>query len=101
MSKNAAEAFLGKVYMFMGNYTDALTQLNAAFTDFGNAQIPLALYNYNVTTLPGGVNAPFTIGPKQPALGSNSEEAFSKELVERYSYIFNTILIGPETSSLY
>jgi tetratricopeptide (TPR) repeat protein len=101
MSRGAAEAFLGKVEMFMGNYTDALTQLNAAFTDFGSAQIPLGLYNYNVTTLPGGVNAPFTIGPRQPALGSNSEEAFSKELVERYSYIFNTILIGPETSSLY
>jgi len=101
MSKGAAEAMLGKVEVFMGNYTAALTQLNAAFTDFGSAQIPLNLYNYNVTTLPGGVNGPWTLGSLQPALGSNAEEAFSKELVQRYSYIFNTILIGPQTSALF
>jgi hypothetical protein len=101
MTKGAAEAMLGKVYVFMGKYTDALTQLNAAFTDFGSSQIPLGLYDYNVTTLPGGVNTPTPVGPARSPLGYNVEEAFSKELVQRYTYILNTILIGPETSALY
>ena len=101
MTKGAAEAMLGKVYVFMGKYPEALTQFNAAFNDFGSAQIPLGLYDYNVTTLPGGVNMPTPVGPNRPPLGYNVEEAFSKELVQRYTYIFNTILIGPETSALY
>ena len=54
MSKAAAEALLGKAYLFMGRSADALPLLKTALTDAVSGPIPVKLYDYNVTLGPGG-----------------------------------------------
>lgn len=49
MTKGAAEALLGKVYLFMGRSQDALDMLNAAFTDISSMSTAPKLYDYNIT----------------------------------------------------
>ena len=53
MSKPAVEGLLGKVYLFMGRYTDALPMLKAALADVA-ANGQTSLYDYNQTLGPGG-----------------------------------------------
>jgi len=53
-SKGAAEALLAKVYLFMGKYQDALTQMNTAFPDVMASPLKPRLYDYNVEFGPGG-----------------------------------------------
>jgi len=55
MSRPAAEGLLGRTYLYMGRYSDALTQFNAAFTDLAASGVA-SLYNYNVTFAPGGLS---------------------------------------------
>jgi hypothetical protein len=57
ISKPAAEALLGRVYLYMGRYSDALTQFNTAFNDI-TAAGTYKLYDYNVEFAPGGAFAP-------------------------------------------
>jgi tetratricopeptide (TPR) repeat protein len=68
VSKAAAEAMLGKIYLFMGKYNDALSMLNKAFGDMGKLKAPPTLYNYNQTLAPGGSFLPIdpTYGPNSP-----------------------------------
>lgn len=67
MSKKAAQGILGKVYLFMGKNTEALTQFNAAFTGLASSTKPAVLYDYNVTLAPGGSFLPIGFfGPNYP-----------------------------------
>jgi hypothetical protein len=71
MSSSAAKALLGKVYLYMGRYTDALTQLDAAFADLEGSSV--MLYDYNSTFGPGGSFLPITLfGPRYP--GNNASD---------------------------
>jgi len=69
-SKAAAEALLGKIYLSMNRYADALTQINAAFADMAKLATQPTLYNYNTTLgTPGAgwnAGASATTGPKSP-----------------------------------
>ncbi|MCD0488642.1 RagB/SusD family nutrient uptake outer membrane protein [Pedobacter sp. MC2016-14] len=47
MSKPAAEAILGKTYLFMNKSAEALPYLDAAITDLSKQTKPARLYNYN------------------------------------------------------
>jgi len=60
ISKASAEALLGKVYLFMGRYADALPLLKTALTDATSGPIPVQLNDYNVTLGPGGSWLPIT-----------------------------------------
>lgn len=67
MSRPAVEGLLGKVYLFMGRYNDALPLLKAALADVAtNGQT--TLYDYNQTFAPGGSFLPIsaTQGPNSP-----------------------------------
>ncbi|MCX2584447.1 RagB/SusD family nutrient uptake outer membrane protein [Pedobacter sp. MR22-3] len=68
ISKGAAEAMLGKIYLFMGKYNEALTMLNKAFTDMAAMKTPPTLYDYNVTMASGGSFLPIDpyYGPNSP-----------------------------------
>ena len=67
MSKTAAQGILGKVYLFMGKNTEALTQFNAAFAGMAASTRPAVLYDYNVTLAPGGSFLPVSFfGPNYP-----------------------------------
>jgi hypothetical protein len=73
MSKTAAQGILGKVYLFMGKYTEALTQFNASFAGLAASVTPAVLYDYNVTLAPGGSFLPVSsFGPNYP--GNNATD---------------------------
>lgn len=70
-SKAAAEGFLGKVYLFMGRYPEALDQLKQAFQDLAAMSERPRLYDYNVEFSPGGSFLPIDpiYGPASPFNG--------------------------------
>lgn len=70
-SKPAAEGFLGKVYLFMGKYTEASSMFDAAFTDIAKMPSPPQLYDYNQAFAPGGAFLPIdpAYGPISPFTG--------------------------------
>jgi len=63
-SKASVEGFLGKVYLFMGKYAEALPLLKASLTDAAANGLG-SLYNYNQTLAPGGAFLPIdaNVGP--------------------------------------
>lgn len=67
MSRVAAEGILGKVYLFMGKNSEALSQFNTAFTDLSGLSAPPRLYDYNMELAPGGSFLPAGMyGPNYP-----------------------------------
>ena len=103
MSKSAAEAILGKVYMFMGRYADALNMLNASITDMANLSIPARLYDYNVEFAAGGVFNPVSpiFGPPAILLPNNVQSVYAKSITIPWTYTANEIVISPQTAALY
>lgn len=103
MSKAVAEGILGKVYTFMGRYSDGLTLLNASIADLANQAIPVRLYDYNVEFNTGGVFLPVSAitGPSYPLLPSNYESAYAKQVANSWAYSYNEIVTTPQTSALF
>ncbi|RPE08143.1 RagB/SusD family nutrient uptake outer membrane protein [Chitinophaga lutea] len=102
LSKAAGAAILGKVYMFMGRFGEALPHLNTAVAGFAASAFPVTLYDYNVTFAPGGVFLPIgPTGPTYPAANLNPENAFIKQTLNNWNLTSNDILISPETMALF
>lgn len=83
VAKGAAEAMLGKIYLFMGKYNDALTMLNKAFADMAAMKTPPTLYDYNVTLVPGG-----SFLPIDPVNGPNSPFTNASDVKESLWSVF-------------
>src|SRR5690606_15654268 len=79
MSKAAAEGLLGKVYMFMGRFNDALPLLNASITDMASGKLPAGLYDYKAAfTAPDGAFLPIGLfGPGYPSAYDNQESLYA------------------------
>lgn len=102
MSKPAAEGILGKVYMFMGKFDEALPFLKAAVTDFANAQIPLGLYNYNETMAPDGEFMPIDIfGPEMPNQYFHEENVLAKVFINNWTLINSELVLSENTAGLF
>jgi hypothetical protein len=103
MSKATAEALLGKVYLFMGRFNDALPMLNTAITDMANQATPVRLYDYNVEFATGGVFLPIstTSGPATITLPNNVESLYSKQFANGFTGSYNDIVITPQTAALF
>ena len=103
MSKGAAQAFLGETYLNMNRYDEALQQFNDALVTLtSNTGIPVGLYDYNVTTLPGGVHAASFRGPREVFFGSNFQKVYTKGSANSIgNWFFDWLLLNPETSALY
>lgn len=102
MSKAAAEGLLGKVYMFMGKFNEALPHLNAALTGINNAEIPVRLYDYNVTFAPGGEFMPIGLfGPAYPYYPNIKENVFGKQSYTYWTSSANELVITKQTVDLY
>jgi len=79
MSRAAAKAILGKVYVFMGRYNEALIQFNSAFEDLAGRDVQL--YNYNVAFAPNGAFLPIGFfGPHYPGINNTD---FTESLLAR------------------
>ncbi len=111
MTKPAARGLLGKVYMFMGKFDEALPLLNAAFTDLATSTNPPHLYDYNVEFADEGSFLPidytYNTGPRGPG---NERYDFTESILARiyYSGIYdgnsagrNGLVLSPEAAALY
>jgi hypothetical protein len=111
MGKTAAEELLGKVYVFMGRYADAKTQLDAAMTDLtstgsGTTLTTMALYDLNVTMIPGGTwgyNASnITSFSGVPAQAINTEFICCRSVsTNAYSFSASDYTLSPLAAQLY
>jgi hypothetical protein len=109
MSKAAAEALLGKVYLFMGKNDEALKMFNDAFSDITRMSKAPRLYDYNQTLAAGGAFLP--INPQSgPTLPFNSITDLTESVIAKMSYAggYNGngyandfMTITPETVALY
>lgn len=108
-NKAAAEGLLGKVYLFMGENTEALPLLNQAFTDNAAAATPARLYNYNTEFAAGGKFYPVTQDGPTNSPGINYidvtesivSKAFYNTSYNGNGYENNFIVLSPEASALY
>lgn len=108
MSRPAAEGLLGKIYLFMGRYSDAAPLLKAALADVAAAGVPV-LYDYNVTFGPGGSFLPIDpyYGPASPGQNYNDlKEAVVSKVFYNGSYNGNYfgndgLVLDPKAALLY
>ncbi|HWW42936.1 RagB/SusD family nutrient uptake outer membrane protein [Pedobacter sp.] len=101
MSRPAARGLLGKVYLYMNRYQDALAQLNDAFNDLSNVASPPSLYNYNNAFAADGVFFPIGFsGPDYP--GNNYSKYQESILLKTANLGFSYgLVMTPETMNLY
>nr|WP_315419127.1 RagB/SusD family nutrient uptake outer membrane protein [uncultured Pedobacter sp.] len=101
MSKPAAEGILGKVYVFMGRYSDALPHLNASIQGLATSAIPVGLYDYNQTFAPGGQFTPIDdFGVPYPLLDGNQENVYGKQCYNDGPF-GNALVLDKKTVDLY
>lgn len=101
MSRPAAQALLGKVYVYMQQYAKALPLLEASLQGATTAQVPLDLYDYNEAFAPGGVFLPIsTFGPNYPNTSDNQEVMYLRQF-SNFHVLFNTLQVTGATMSLY
>ncbi|MDR2282156.1 MAG: RagB/SusD family nutrient uptake outer membrane protein, partial [Sphingobacterium sp.] len=102
MSKPAAQALLGKVYLFMGLFEQALPHLDAAMTGSNTSTYPVRLYDYNVTFGPGGAFLPISLfGPVLPNLYNYEENLYARQTSGDWTGGSNALVLTPETMALY
>jgi hypothetical protein len=102
MSRTAAEGILGKVFLFMGKYNDALPLLTNAITSAASATIPVRLYDYNVTFATGGSFLPIgTFGPAYPTAPGVEESIYAKQFINSWASTNSELVINPQTIALY
>lgn len=101
MSKPAAEGILGKVYVYMGKFNEAVPHLNASIAGLANAEIPVRLYDYNLTFAPGGEFMPVDLfGVPYPNLDGNQENVYGRQASNPGSYN-NSMVINKKTLDLF
>lgn len=101
MSRPAAQALLGKVYVYMQQYSKALPLLEAALQGVSTAQVPLGLYDYNETFGPDGAFMPITsFGPNYPNTSDNQEVMYLRQF-SNFHVLFNTLQVTGNTMRLY
>jgi hypothetical protein len=104
--KAAAEALLGKVYLFMGKYAEGIVQMNNAFTHLPTAY-PVNLYDYNTTLAPGGAwgynaaSSPLTFILGELTVTNNPEVIFAKQLANNYTSFSTDLLLSKKAYELY
>lgn len=102
LAKTTGYYLLGLTYFWMGDYTNALTQLNLCNGSLPNYTQPLALYNYN-TTMPTWITAvsPWLGASKHPAQNLSTEAIYVKQLSINWATARNTLFLKPTVYNLY
>ncbi|GAA3591495.1 RagB/SusD family nutrient uptake outer membrane protein [Flavivirga amylovorans] len=101
MSNATARALLAKVHIFMGNYSEGLQELDEAFNLLQNSSLESGLYDYNITTQPGGIMQNFGFGPNEPVTIFNIENPLVKTSFNIDGGFFGELVISPEITALY
>lgn len=107
MSRAAAEALLGKIYLFMGRYEESLVSLNQAFNDLPTT-FATQLYDLNTTMAVGGTwgyDPNWALTSYQslyPPAWNNIENLFPKQHgLNGWNSELSDILLSPETFALF
>ncbi|WP_113661010.1 RagB/SusD family nutrient uptake outer membrane protein [Pedobacter nanyangensis] len=105
VSKAAAEALLARAYLYMGRYSEALTQLKSAFANLPTA-FPVSLYDYKTVLAPNGswgysVGSPATYVIGVLTTPNNQEVLMTKFIPNIYTFLLNDLLITPSTYKLF
>lgn len=102
-TRAAAEALLGKTYVFMGQFDKALPLLQAAISHLSNSNIPVGLYDFRKELAPGGAFTPINplTGPARGDLYIDREVLFMKRILNVDTYFGSFILLTPATMELY
>ncbi len=101
MSKAAGQALLGKVYVFMGKFAEALPLLDGALTTIQSSAIPVNLIDYNTAFAPGGMFLPVSIfGPTTPVIGDDPQTIYARQF-SNFWITSSELVISPATVSLY
>ncbi|MDR6782202.1 tetratricopeptide (TPR) repeat protein [Pedobacter africanus] len=103
MSRAAAEAILGKVYVYMQQFDKALPLFTSCLANLSNASVSVGLYDFNGAFSTGGVFFPvnpFT-GPNRTNMQIDQEVLYLKMFINFYSYFFSGIPISRQTAELY
>ncbi len=102
MSKAAARGLLGKIYVFMGKFNDALPYLDAAFAGLASSTFAVALYDYNATFGPGGEFLPIgLLGPTYPTVPNNREALYDRAFLNYWAFFSNELVLTPRAQALY
>lgn len=103
MSKAAAEAILGKVYVNMQQFDKALPLFTASINHLSGSSVPIGLYDYNGAFSVGGVFYPVNpiTGPNRFNLAIDKEVLYIKQFINLYSYFFSAFPVHPQTAALF
>lgn len=101
MSRPAAEALLGKVYLFTGRFDEALPLLNDALNGIAGAAVPIELIDYNEAFAPGGQFLPLSpFGPSTPLVASDPETLYARQF-SNFWITTSELVISPATVALF
>ena len=105
LSKITAEFFLGRIYLYMANFTEARKHIDAAFAEISKSVIPLALYDYNVVLDPGAAETwlpDFGFGlSNKPLSAENTEVIYNINMNAFQLQQANTYVFSPQTADLF
>lgn len=102
MSRAAGEALLGKVYVFMGRYAEALPLLTDALDRMADAVAPTHLIDYNAAFAEGGLFTPVNplFGPLTPQIANDTETVYARQF-SNFSIMSSELVISASTLSLF
>ncbi len=105
-SRAVAQSFLGKVYMAMGRFSDALPYLeDAVSTIESNTGVIANLYDFNIEMLPGGAlfsAAMSRTGPATPTAPNNRQSIYGRQNINMYASSGNNyFVLSPQAATLY
>ena len=102
LAKTGAYHILGLAYFWMGDYTNALAQLNNARNSMPGFTLPLSLYNYN-TSMAGWVTTgqPWLGANRHPAQTLSNENIYLKQMSINWATARNTVYLKPAVYALY
>ena len=110
LTKAGAEGVLAKMHIFMGDHTTGLSYLNQCFQSLADTNIPVGLYDYGVTTQPGGIHRQSIPGLPQfaefrykPWPYQDKERVFTRAQVflGNFDVLNGALALTPEITQLY
>lgn len=103
MSKAAAEAILGKVYVYMQQFDKALPLLTSSIAHLSSSGVAIGLYDFNGAFSTGGAFYPSNpiTGPNRFNMDTDKEVLYMKQYVNLYSYVLSGLPVSPQTAALY
>lgn len=102
-SRPAAQALLGKIYVFMQQWDTALPLLQAFTNSLSSATIDVGLYDYHKEFSANGVFMPIDpmYGPNRLYADMDKEIAYMRTATRLYAAGLDGVVISPQTVALF